>query len=255
MLPYIEQPAIPIGPVFIYPFGILVLAGILTGVWMVRARAAQRGLDREVALRFCAAMILCGLAGAHLLRLLMFEPRLLWSNPAALFDFREGGIYSFGGLFAGLAGGWLYLRSQKLSAAKMWQYLDVLAFVFPFAWAFGRAGCAIAHDHPGILSRSWLAVDFPGGGRYDLGLLEFLFMLPMAGLFLWMDRLPRPAGFYLGMFLTIYGPFRIWLDSLHEPAVPRFILTPDQTMGLLAACAGALILKTALRPPVNRAVL
>jgi phosphatidylglycerol:prolipoprotein diacylglycerol transferase len=160
---------------------------------------------------------------------------------------REGGIYSFGGLFAGLAGGWFYLRAQKLNAARMWQYIDALAFVFPFAWALGRAGCAVAHDHPGMASNSWLAVQFPGGGRYDLGLLECLFMLPLMGLFLWLDRRPRPAGFYLGLFLTVYGLFRIWLDSLHEPGVPRFLVTPDQAWGLLAAATGVAILGMVIR--------
>ena len=232
-----------------YPFGILVLTGILTGVWMVNARAAKKGLDREIALHFCVALVLCGLVGSHILRLLFFEPGLLWRHPAALFDYRQGGIYSFGGLFAGLLGGWWYLRSQNLKAARMWEYVDVLAFVFPFAWAFGRAGCAIAHDHPGMASNSWLAVNFPGGPRYDLGLLEFLLMLPLMALFLALDRRPRASGFYLGLFLAIYGAFRIWLDTLHDAGVPRLLLTPDRWWGLVAAVAGSLALAKALRHP------
>jgi phosphatidylglycerol:prolipoprotein diacylglycerol transferase len=242
MLPYIQQRAIQVGPARLYPFGILVVAGILTGVWMLRARAAKRGLSPEIALGFGAAVVFCGLVGAHLLRLLLFEQRLPLLKPSVLFDFRQGGIYSFGGLFAGLVGGWVYLRWSKLSGAKTWEYFDLLAFAFPFGWVFGRAGCAIAHDHPGIRAYNWLSVNFPGGPRYDLGLLEFLFMLPVIALFLWLDRRPRPAGFYLGLFLTIYGEFRFWLDGLHSPGVPRFILTPDQAWGLLATVAGVLVL-------------
>ena len=242
MLPYVEQHAIPVGPLRIYPFGILVLVGILTGVWMLRARAAKLGLRRTLALHFCVALVLCGLAGAHVLRLLFFEPALLFTHPAALFDFHQGGIYSFGGLFAGLSGGWLFLRWKRLGAAQTWEYFDALAFVFPFAWLFGRAGCAVAHDHPGIRSSAWLAVRFPTGSRYDLGLIECLFMLPVIGLFLWLDRRPRPAGFYLGLFLAIYGPFRFWLDGLHDAGVPAFLLTPDRLWGLLATAAGLLIL-------------
>jgi phosphatidylglycerol:prolipoprotein diacylglycerol transferase len=248
-LPYIEQRAIAVGAARIYPFGILVLTGILTGVWMLRVRAAKSDLPGEVTLGFCAALLLCGLAGAHLLRLLFFEPVLLWTTPAAAFNFRQGGIYSFGGLVAGMGGGWWYLRKS----GKVWEYFDCLAFVFPFAWAFGRAGCAVAHDHPGISSDSWLAVQFPGGGRYDLGLLEFFFMIPTIGLFLWLDRRPRPAGFFLGLFLAIYGPFRFWLDGLHEPGAPSFILTPDHAWGLLATVAGAVILTRARnRPAIKR---
>jgi len=213
---------------------------------MLRVRAAKRGLSPEIALGFGTAVVFCGLVGAHVLRLLFFEPQMVLLKPAVLLDFKKGGIYSFGGLFSGLAGGWVYLRWSRLGAAKIWAYFDLLAFVFPFGWLFGRAGCAIAHDHPGIRAYNWLSVNFPGGPRYDLGLLEFLFMLPVIAVFLWLDRRQRPAGFYLGLFLAIYGPFRFWLDGLHEAVMPRFILTVDQASGLLAALTGMLILATVL---------
>src|ERR1035441_2548812 len=154
VLPYIEVPNIPLGPVRVYPFGILVIAGILTGIRMILWRASKRGLDRQIAFRLCAITALFGLAGSYLLRLLFFS---------------RGGIYSFGGLLSGLAGGACYLRWTKLRGAAALDYIDVLAFAFPFAWAFGRAGCSVAHDHPGVRTSSWLAVRFPDGPRYDLG--------------------------------------------------------------------------------------
>ena len=242
MLPYVYVGAFHVGSRIIYPFGILVLAGILAGIAMLLWRAGKLGLDRQIAFRLAAVAVLCGLAGAHVLRLLFFEPALLSRGAGVLFEMRRGGIYSFGGLAAGIAGGVCLLRLSNLGAATSWDYFDLLAFSFPFGWIFGRAGCAIAHDHPGIRAYNWLSVDFPGGPRYDLGLLEFLFILPVMALFLWLDRRPRPAGFYLGLGLIIAGPFRFWLDSLHEPGVPRFILTPDQAWGLLATVAGTLIL-------------
>ena len=225
MLPYLEQRPIAIGPARIYPFGILAATGLLTGVWMLRARAAARGLDRAIAFRFGAVSVFCGLAGSLFLGLLISRP----------------GLYSFAALSAGGAAGWLYLRSIS-EGSKAIAYFDAATFVFPFAWVFVRAGCALAHDHPGIRSNHWLAVAFPGGGRFDLGLLEFLFLIPLAGLFLWLDRRPWPPGFFLGCFLAIYGVFRFCLDNLREPAGPRFLLTPDQAMGLLAATAAAIVL-------------
>ena len=37
----------------------------------------------------------------------------------------------------------------------------------------GRFGCALQHDHLGIPSTYFLAVRFPGGPRFDLGLLRY----------------------------------------------------------------------------------
>jgi len=252
MLPYVEQHAIAIGPLRVYPFGLLVVAGIATGMAMLCARSAKRGFNPDTTLRFCATLIFCGLAGSHLLRLLIFEPALLFHNPRALLSFQQGGIYSFGGLLTGLAGGYLYLRWAGESAGRIWQHFDNLAFAFPFAWAFGRAGCAIAHDHLGSRSTSLLAVRFPDGPRYDLGLIELFFMLLVIALFLWLDRQVRPTGFFLGTFLSIYGLFRIWLDSLHEPGVPHFLLTPDQWFGIAAFLAGAAVLFHVERHRVRR---
>ena len=79
----------------------------------------------------------------------------------------------------------------------------------------GRVGCALVHDHKGLFTHSWIAVRFPEGARFDLGLIECLFLAALSALFLWLDRRPRPVGFYFGLFWLCYGLFRVLLDTLH----------------------------------------
>ena len=93
--------------------------------------------------------------------------------------------------------------------------LDTIAFALPFGWMIGRFGCFLAHDHRGDLTASWIAVQFPEGPRFDLGLIEFLFLIVLNGLFYWLDRQPRPVGFFFALFGVVYSAFRIWLDTLH----------------------------------------
>jgi prolipoprotein diacylglyceryltransferase len=40
-----------------------------------------------------------------------------------------------------------------------------------------RVGCFVGHHHAGRLTTLPLAVDYPGGARFDLGLLEALLLL------------------------------------------------------------------------------
>src|SRR3989338_4760091 len=39
-------------------------------------------------------------------------------------------------------------------------------------WGIGRIGCFLTHLHPGKLTNFFLAVNYPGGARFDLGLYE-----------------------------------------------------------------------------------
>src|SRR5579863_6661706 len=119
MLPYLAPPPIAIGPLRMYPFGLLTAAGIWLGAWMFWAFAPRRGLDGLVALRLYAVGALAGFPGGYLLRILFFG---------------SAGLYSFGGLFCAFAAVWVYVRWRKLSPAEIFGYLDLAGFVFPYAW-------------------------------------------------------------------------------------------------------------------------
>ncbi len=106
--------------------------------------------------------------------------------------------------------------------------LDVITFALPFGWIFGRLGCFLVHDHRGEFTTSWIGILFPEGPRFDLGLIELLFLIPLSGLFLVLDRKPRPTGFFFALFGIVYGGFRIWLDTL--------ALEPFRYFGWILVC-------------------
>jgi len=161
---------------------------------------------------------------------------------------REGSP-AFTGAFLGL----LYWR-HKFKASTL-VYADLVASSFPVGWVFGRSGCSLAHDHPGMLSNAWFAVQYPGGARFDLGLYEMLLTVPLAVTFLFLMKRPRPPGFFLGIMCTAYAPTRFALDFLrvHEAeygknADPRYGgLTPAQWGCLVLLGAGITFLYRAGR--------
>ena len=243
MIPFFELPALPVGPVELHAFGLLTAIGAAAGYVWLRRRVRQMGDDGAHVPGMVFWMLLAGFAGALALKLLYLPGFMdaLRTAPGDLLPM-VGGIASFGGLFVGLAAGCLYLRASGLSGAAVHRHLEALAFVFPRAWLFGRLGCALSHDHPGIRTQSWLGVRYPDGARYDLGLLEVLFTLAYLALLAVLDRRRWPAGFYLGLFLSTYGVFRLALDRWHEGPVRYLGWTVDQYASAAAVVTGLAVL-------------
>ena len=119
------------------------------------------------------------------------------------------------GFIGGLLAGQAFLWWNSIPYRDWYLYADAACFAVPFAWWIGRLGCYLVHDHPGLRTTSFLGVDCAGGARYDLGLLEALFLIVLAALFLFLDRKPRPRGFFYVTFAVLYGLFRLGLDRLH----------------------------------------
>ena len=241
MFPYFEAPAVRLGPFTLHAFGVLVAAAILLGRWMLVRRAEKRGLDEDTTSRLVLWMVAGGLAGAHLVAVTLTDPRDVVRDPLVLIRLWEG-LSSVGGIVAGILAGLWWMRHSGLRPAEVRAYLDQVAFVFPFAWILGRAGCAVAHDHPGILTQGWWAVQYPDGPRFDLGLLEFFYALFLAGLFQWLDRRPRQDGFFLGLFFVLYGPVRFFLDELRIGDARYLGFTPAQYGCVVAVILGVMVL-------------
>ncbi len=256
MIPYIEHPSLTIGSYTFYAFGILICVAILVGYEIVVRRGPAMGLQLAGLPLLYLWTIMGVLTGSHLFDVVAYTPELLATDPWELFNLR-GSMSSAGGLIGGLASALGVTALRGWRWADRLRYIDCLAFAFPFASVFGRAGCALAHDHLGIASSHWLAVRFPAGPRFDLGLLEMLFLLGLSAVFAWLARRPRPNGFYAGLFCATYVPARFALDTLRLGEARYGGWTPAQYVALAVAAAGlaALVMafrrKRPLRPPAR----
>lgn len=208
------QPWTIVGALKIQPFGVLVASGILLGSRVAEWQGERRGVPRQATADFLLYTIMIGLGSAMLLNMVVYEPEKL----AGYFrgDFTYPGLSSFGGFF-GAAMAALYFRQKK--GLSLLRVSDGAAFAFPLAWLFGRTGCFVVHDHPGIPTDFFLGVENyyeQGVTRHDLGLYEVIWSAAVFGLFLWIgDRKMKPG--YMGALLFIlYAPIRFFLDFLRE---------------------------------------
>ena len=263
MIPYFPQPGYHLfGPVTVHAFGAIVAVAVFVGWRMAVARAGAKGLDTELIQDLQLYVVLSGFVIAHLYSVLAYFPREAMENPLLLLKFWED-ISSFGGFVGGLLGLWLFFRfkARDVDASARLRYLDVIAYVFPFAWAIGRLACTAAHDHPGTVTmfplgislkspeaQAYIAFFYREAGRtadlpqpaalakmafHDLGWYEFLYMsCLMVPAFLALDRKPRPPGFFVVAFPLLYIPARFFLDFLRIGDARYFGLTPGQYAGI-----------------------
>lgn len=258
MIPYFRQPSLAIGPVTVHAFGALVAIAVIVGSELAVRRCRRQGLDPGVCMDLAFYTIVAGFLVAHLYSVLAYYPREALRNPVLLLKIWED-ISSFGGFLGGLLGIALYFRrkGRDIDGRTRIRYLDAIAFVLPFAWTIGRLACTVAHDHPGTVTsfplaislktpeaRSYIMSYYQDAGRlaelppwdalgrlgfHDLGWYEFLYTaLVIVPAFLWLDRKPRPPGFYPAAFVLVYAPARFLLDFLRLADARYLGLTPAQ---------------------------
>jgi phosphatidylglycerol---prolipoprotein diacylglyceryl transferase len=240
MIPY-WQPGPILG--FIQPFGLLVVCAILTGTYLMRRRAEQLGLERRDAVDLATWLAVAGFIAAHLFDVVAYRWPEMVQDPLLLVDPRRFSISSFGGFGGAVVGMFLWKWRRGL---PLWPFADAAAFGLVPAWTFGRLGCFLAHDHPGRHSTFFLAVRYPGGSRFDLGLYEAMWAFLLGLVFLALARRPRRIGTYLAVACLAYAPVRFLLDFLRATDVkgadPRFLgLTPGQYASIAVLALGVLV--------------
>ncbi len=144
-------------------YGVMLLAAIITGLWMAVHRAREQGISADTIFSLSFLLFIFGIAGARIFFVIEYwETRYAnQSLAAALLDvvkFTEGGLVVYGSLL-GATGAFVYfcLRHQ-LSMLKM---ADILAPSLAAGLALGRIGCLLnGCCYGGACDLPW-AITFP----------------------------------------------------------------------------------------------
>jgi Prolipoprotein diacylglyceryl transferase len=115
--------------------------------------------------RFCFWVYACAMIGAYFSKALMDDFPAVLADPARIFS-NPLGVRSVGGIACGFLAAVAWCRFHRLSALESLRRLDIIAYAMPVGWMIGRLGCTLAHDHRGLASTSWIAVNFPEGPRW-----------------------------------------------------------------------------------------
>jgi phosphatidylglycerol:prolipoprotein diacylglycerol transferase len=243
-----------VGPLAMPTYGILLVLGMLAGLWIVTRQARKAGLVPETITDMAVYAIIAGLIGAKLM-LLIVEWPYYSQNPRELLSlFQSGGVF-YGGLLGAIPVAFWYARRQALDG---WKTADVLAPGVVAGQAIGRIGCFLAGCCYGKPASVPWAVTFTDvyanrnvGTPLDTPLhptqlYESLACFLILAILLWMTPRKRFHGQVVLAYVVLYAVARFAVELYRGDAVRGFVfggwLSTSQFIALLMVVAAALVL-------------
>src|SRR5688572_20626307 len=249
MIPYVEWKTIPVGPATLQVWGLFAAVGVVAAAYYASWAARRKGLDASKIESLALWTIVAAFVGARIFHVAFYEPAHYLAYPSEILSVWKGGLSSFGGFFGAAAvAAW---RIRKLGL-PFWKTADIAVPATALGLGCGRIGCFLIHDHPGTLAHGagkWIAVNYPDGPRYDLGLMLGVVDFLLFGTMLFLMRRPRKDGWTLVLFLLAYAPVRFGLDFLRAADVRYAGLTPGQYGANLLFIIGLFMLRRVYAKP------
>ena len=257
MIPYFNLEIIRLGWLSIHVWGLFVSLGMLSAILFAYKLAKKQKLSEEIIFDGVLWMLVGAFIMARIFYVVAYNPSYFLIHPLDIIKAWQGGASSTGGFvgaFLGLCG---YMKRHHLSWKDLLSYFDIFAVGLWLGWGVGRIGCFLTHQHPGKLTNFFLAVSYPGGSRFDLGLLEALVGLGLFfiyfSLFTYLSR--KQPGLVAKYSVFTYLVTRFFLDFLR--AYPQdymggdvryWLLTPAQWVIIVVVIiTSALVIKTKRR--------
>jgi phosphatidylglycerol:prolipoprotein diacylglycerol transferase len=223
--PVIDPVAFSLGPVTVRWYGLAYMAGLLLGWLYIRQLLRQGGGAPPIGPDQADSMLLWTtlgvVAGGRLGFVLLYEPGYFLLHPLDVFKVWNGGMAFHGGLLGVGLALYFFARSAKISPLTAY---DLAAAGTPFGLFFGRVANFInAEVYGRVTSMPWAMV-FPGAGPeprhpsqiYE-GVLEGIVIFAALAVLTYRYKVLERPGTLIGVFLMLYGAFRMIGELFREP--------------------------------------
>ena len=153
----------------IYGYGLMLVLGFLSGIWLAHWRAKRMGENHETVTVVGILALVGGIIGARLAFIIQNWGQFKNKGLTSILDVTSGGLIYYGGVLLGTLMVVCYLWRKRIAVRR---YLDIVAVSLMVGLAFGRAGCFLnGCCYGGQCDGDWpLATQFP---MYSRPLLKF----------------------------------------------------------------------------------
>ncbi len=197
-----------VGNMVFYTHGLLVAIGSLIGGYLIYLLAKKKNFETNFIFNLLILSLFVGIIGARLTYIVSYYYQ--FSNWNEMLSIWNGGMVSFGGIAFGYLFAYIYLKKKN---APVFEWFDIGTIGFLFAWAFGRVGCYLTGDTPGLFSLSKFAIY----NEIPVALFEAIWSLVLGLVFLYLY-------FRKNEKLTKFGPGVIFYSGLGLLMIGRFVI-------------------------------
>ena len=220
----IDPVIVSVGPLSVRWYGVayvvgFILAGLVVYFYARHWKLRFSGYDVLVFVCYCAFGVIIG---ARLGYCLLYGDGYYLANPMEILALGNGGMSFHGGLVGIVVAGVIYSLVYNVPFLTL---ADLVSCGVPLGLLFGRCANFVNGELYGAPTTLPIGVDFTGSGimyhpsqLYEAlleGLVIFLVLFALSR----KSNPPRPRGFFLGTFLTLYGVFRILIEFVRLPDV------------------------------------
>lgn len=235
--PDIDPILFTLGPLSVRWYGLSYVVGFIVGGLIVRSlnKRWEVGLSDDDLLDVVLVSVVGLVVGARLGYVLLYGAGRYWSDPLSILAIWDAGMSFHGGLIGILLAGWWVARRKGISTLRLY---DMGAVGAPIGLFLGRLANFINGElwgRPTDLPWGMVFPAAPGSmPRHPSQLYEALLEgLVLFAVLIILSRRKRPDGFMIGVLLTLYGVFRIFVEFFREPDVQLGFIAGGLTMGQL----------------------
>lgn len=213
-----------IGPIPLRAYGILIMIGMVLGVWWAQKRYAARGGNPDVLLDAALWGVPLGIVGARTWHVVTHLQDYVGQgiDPMRMFYVWEGGIAIMGGVLGGALGVWLSLRR---AGQRLGPVADSAAPALLLAQAIGRWGNWFNQELFGSptqlpwgleIDQAHLPPGYPVGTLFHPTFLyESLWNISMVLVILWVERrFVLKTGQVFALYLIVYPLGRFFIENI-----------------------------------------
>jgi phosphatidylglycerol:prolipoprotein diacylglycerol transferase len=241
---------IPVGPIDIQIWGLLVALGMLAGLLYTLREAKKRKMNTENFIDIFIIIFVSAIVGSRLLYVAQFWQEYA-NDPMAIIKIQQGGLTFLGGVFLSVLALFIYTKLKKLS---FWKVVDIMAPGFALGIGIGRIGCYLIGDHIGARTDFFLGSYYNGDLRHEPSLyLSINGFLLFFVLILLKPFLKNKEGALGYLFIAWYALSRFLLDFTRAADIEA--LSDPRYYGLTFSQWASLVLFVIFTPLLIRKLI